>query len=111
MSTQRIADDRDAMATANVYSLIARLWLREIDAEWIERLNEPELGLMVFKTQGDPERLLSHEVLLMQNVDRVFDNVVRKIICLAVNLAAASAATGHPHRKATWMMIPAIVLF
>ncbi|MBS0126010.1 2,3-epoxybenzoyl-CoA dihydrolase [Thetidibacter halocola] len=43
---------------------------RELDDAILHlRLNEPELGLMVFKTQGDPETLLAHEALLMANRD------------------------------------------
>ncbi|EBA09444.1 2,3-epoxybenzoyl-CoA dihydrolase [Sagittula stellata] len=49
-----------------------RSWMlraaRELDDAILHlRLNEPELGLMVFKTQGDPEKLLAHEALLMAN--------------------------------------------
>ena len=41
---------------------------RELDDAILHlRLNEPELGLMVFKTQGDPEKLLAHEALLMSD--------------------------------------------
>ena len=41
------------------------------------RLNEMELGLWVFKTQGDPERLLAHEKLLADNTDHWLANEVR----------------------------------
>jgi len=41
------------------------------------RLNEMELGLWVFKTQGDPERLLAHEKLLADNADHWLANEVR----------------------------------
>lgn len=40
------------------------------------RLNEMELGLWVFKTQGDPERLLAHEKLLADNADHWLANEV-----------------------------------
>ncbi|SMX50200.1 2,3-epoxybenzoyl-CoA dihydrolase [Maliponia aquimaris] len=50
----------------------ARAWMlrlaRELDDAILHlRLNEPELGLMVFRAQGDPEVLAGHEQLLMDN--------------------------------------------
>ncbi len=33
------------------------------------RLNAPELGVLIFTTQGDPERVLAHEALLLDNAD------------------------------------------
>ena len=42
------------------------------------RLNEMELGLWVFQTQGDPELLLAHEALLAANVDHWLANEVRQ---------------------------------
>ena len=41
------------------------------------RLNEMELGLWVFKTKGDSERLLAHEKLLADNADHWLANEVR----------------------------------
>lgn len=34
---------QDLTATANVYSLLARLWLSEVDSEWLEQLNRSDL--------------------------------------------------------------------
>ena len=42
------------------------------------RLNEMELGLWVFQTQGDPELLLAHEALLAANADHWLANEVRQ---------------------------------
>ena len=42
------------------------------------RLNELELGLWAFQTQGDPELLLAHEALLAANVDHWLANEVRQ---------------------------------
>ncbi len=41
------------------------------------RLNEAECGLWVLKTQGDPERLMAHEVLLAENTDHWLAREVR----------------------------------
>ena len=38
------------------------------------RTNENELGLWVFKTQGDPEKIAAHEALLMGNSDHWLAN-------------------------------------
>ena len=42
------------------------------------RLNEMELGLWAFQTQGDPELLLAHEALLAANADHWLANEVRQ---------------------------------
>jgi len=43
---------------------------RELDDAILHlRLNEMELGLLVFRTQGDPEALLAHEAVLLENKD------------------------------------------
>ena len=42
------------------------------------RLNEMELGLWVFQTQGDPELLLAHEALLAANANHWLANEVRQ---------------------------------
>lgn len=41
------------------------------------RLNEMDLGLWVIRTQGDPDLLLQHEVLLAENADHWLANEVR----------------------------------
>ncbi|WP_370223064.1 2,3-epoxybenzoyl-CoA dihydrolase [Pararhodobacter marinus] len=43
---------------------------REFDDAILElRLNEMELGLVVFRTQGDPEAVLAHEAFMLANKD------------------------------------------
>jgi benzoyl-CoA-dihydrodiol lyase len=43
---------------------------REFDDAILElRLNEMELGLVVFRTQGDPEAVLTHEAFMLANQD------------------------------------------
>ena len=50
---------------------------RELDDAILHlRLNEVELGLLVFRTQGDPERVLAHEALLLDNADHWLANEV-----------------------------------
>jgi benzoyl-CoA-dihydrodiol lyase len=50
---------------------------RELDDAILHlRLNELELGLIVFKTQGDPERVQAHEDLLLNNKDHWLANEV-----------------------------------
>ena len=50
---------------------------RELDDAILHlRLNEIELGLLVFKTQGDPALFAAHEALLMDNKDHWLANEV-----------------------------------
>ncbi len=50
---------------------------RELDDAILHlRLNEMELGLLVFRTQGDPELLASHEALLTSNKDHWLANEI-----------------------------------
>ncbi|MEO0380528.1 MAG: 2,3-epoxybenzoyl-CoA dihydrolase, partial [Pseudomonadota bacterium] len=52
---------------------------RELDDAILHlRLNEVELGLLAFRTQGDPEQLLAHEALLLGNADHWLANEVLK---------------------------------
>ena len=52
---------------------------RELDDAILHlRLNERELGLIVLRTQGDPERVLEHEKLLLDNADHWLANEVLK---------------------------------
>ena len=52
---------------------------RELDDAILHlRLNEIELGLLVFRTQGDPEQVLAHEALLLGNPDHWLANEVLK---------------------------------
>lgn len=50
---------------------------RELDDAILHlRLNEMELGLLVFRTQGDPELLAAHEALLTANKDHWLANEI-----------------------------------
>ena len=52
---------------------------RELDDAILHlRLNEMELGLLVFRTQGDPERFAAHEAVLLGNSDHWLANEVLK---------------------------------
>ncbi|MFV0514439.1 MAG: 2,3-epoxybenzoyl-CoA dihydrolase [Jhaorihella sp.] len=43
---------------------------RELDDALLHlRLNERQVGLVVFRTQGDPERVAAHEAFLLKNAD------------------------------------------
>src|SRR5256885_7757493 len=45
------------------------------------------------------------------DMDRVFHDVIAKVVCDAVGDSGFGAAAGHPNRKATRMMVAAIVVF
>ena len=50
---------------------------RELDDAILHlRLNERETGLLVFRTQGDPEAVLAHEKLLLDNADHWLANEI-----------------------------------
>ncbi len=63
----------DAPASiAEVHAQGASAWLlrlaRELDDTILHlRLNEPEVGVLVFKSNGDPEKVLAHEKLVADN--------------------------------------------
>ena len=62
---------------ANTYLL--RL-ARELDDAILHlRLNELELGLLIFRSQGDHEKLVAHENLLLQNADHWLVNEVLQL--------------------------------
>ena len=59
----------------------AEAWMlraaRELDDAILHlRLNEMELGTLVFRTQGDPEKVLAHEALMLANKDHWLANEV-----------------------------------
>ncbi|WP_371037910.1 2,3-epoxybenzoyl-CoA dihydrolase [Rhodosalinus sp. FB01] len=61
-------------AMADLHAEGARGWMlraaRELDDAILHlRLNEPELGLLVLRTQGDPEKVTAHEALLLAHED------------------------------------------
>ncbi len=52
---------------------------REVDDAILHlRVNEIAIGLLVFRTQGDPARLLAHEALLLEHSDHWLANEVLK---------------------------------
>ncbi|WP_300584823.1 2,3-epoxybenzoyl-CoA dihydrolase [Marivita sp.] len=52
---------------------------RELDDAILHlRLNEMEVGLLVFRTVGDPEQVTAHEALLLDNADHWLANEVLK---------------------------------
>ena len=52
---------------------------RELDDAVLHlRMNEMDLGLLIFRTQGDPETLIAHEALLLDNADHWLANEVLK---------------------------------
>lgn len=52
---------------------------RELDDAILHlRLNEPELGLLVFRSQGDSSKVTAHEALLLANADHWLANEVLK---------------------------------
>ncbi|WP_238372933.1 2,3-epoxybenzoyl-CoA dihydrolase [Heliomarina baculiformis] len=70
--------DMDAMQSQGSDAYILRL-ARELDDAILHlRLNERELGLVVFTTQGDPELLAAHEKLLHDNADHWLANETLK---------------------------------
>jgi benzoyl-CoA-dihydrodiol lyase len=70
--------DADALQAQGDQAWILRA-ARELDDAILHlRLNERELGLIVLRTQGDPERVLEHEKLLLDNADHWLANEVLK---------------------------------
>jgi benzoyl-CoA-dihydrodiol lyase len=76
--------DADAPADMDAFTAEgAEAWMlraaRELDDAILHlRLNEMDQGLLVFRTQGDPETLAAHEKLLMDNPDHWLANEVLK---------------------------------
>ncbi len=69
-------DDMDAFTAQGDQAYLLRL-ARELDDAILHlRLNEMELGLLVFRTQGDPEAFLAHEKLLTSSRDHWLANEV-----------------------------------
>jgi benzoyl-CoA-dihydrodiol lyase len=74
----------EADAPADVDALVdqgAEAWIlraaRELDDAILHlRNNEKELGLIEFQTQGDPEKVVAHEALLLANKDHWLANEI-----------------------------------
>jgi benzoyl-CoA-dihydrodiol lyase len=69
--------DMDAFAAQGDQAYMLKLCRELEDAILHLRLNEMEIGLWVFRTQGDPEKLAAHEALLAENADHWLANEVR----------------------------------
>lgn len=68
--------DMDAFLTAGADAYMLRL-ARELDDAILHlRLNEREAGLLLFRSQGDPESLLAHEAQLHASADHWLANEV-----------------------------------
>ncbi len=68
--------DMDTFTAQGADAYLLRL-ARELDDAILHlRNNEKELGLLVFRTQGDPEHFLAHEALLLQNAGHWLANEV-----------------------------------
>ncbi|UOA28465.1 2,3-epoxybenzoyl-CoA dihydrolase [Pseudosulfitobacter sp. DSM 107133] len=70
--------DMDAFTAQGDAAYMLRLARQLDDAILHLRLNEMEAGLLVFRTQGDPEGFAAHEALLMDNADHWLANEVLK---------------------------------
>ena len=70
--------DMEAFSAQGAEAYMLRL-ARELDDAILHlRLNEMELGLWSFETQGDADKLLAHEALLLENADHWLANEVLK---------------------------------
>ena len=70
--------DMDALQAQGAEAYLLRM-AREFDDALLHlRLNEREVGLMVFRTQGDADMLLAHEELLLANKDHWLANEILK---------------------------------
>ncbi|GGF43377.1 benzoyl-CoA-dihydrodiol lyase [Mameliella alba] len=69
--------DMDAFAAQGDQAYMLKLCRELEDAILHLRLNEMEIGLWIFRTQGDPEKLAAHEALLAENADHWLANEVR----------------------------------
>ena len=68
--------DMDAFTAQGAEAYMLRL-ARELDNAILHlRLNEREAGLLLFRSQGDPNRFLAHEALLRENADHWLANEV-----------------------------------
>ena len=68
--------DADALVEAGAAAWVLRA-ARELDDAILHlRLNEPELGTIVFRSQGDPARVVAHEAMLLANRDHWLANEI-----------------------------------
>ncbi len=64
--------DMDAFVAQGDQAYMLKLARELEDAILHLRLNEQELGVMVFRTQGDPQKVIAHEKAVMDNRDNWF---------------------------------------
>ncbi|WP_299652267.1 2,3-epoxybenzoyl-CoA dihydrolase [uncultured Tateyamaria sp.] len=69
--------DVEALVEAGDQAYILRLARELEDAVLHLRLNEMEAGLWVIRSQGDPEAVLAHEALVLENPDHWLCNEIR----------------------------------
>jgi benzoyl-CoA-dihydrodiol lyase len=68
----------EALHAEGAQSYLLRM-ARELDDAILHlRLNEREIGLLVFRTQGDSEKVLAHETFLLENSDFWLSNEILK---------------------------------
>ena len=80
--TLKGADQPAPTSPAEIEALGDQFYLlrlaRELDDAILHlRLNEAELGLWVFRTQGDPEAVLAHEAVVLDHPDHWLCNEIR----------------------------------
>lgn len=76
-------------------------------------VGESEVSTLVFK--GQPfmvnPKAVQHGCVEIVDVNWFFSHVVTEVICFAVDDARPNPTTGHPLRKASWMVITTVIGF
>ncbi|MEO0830487.1 MAG: benzoyl-CoA-dihydrodiol lyase, partial [Pseudomonadota bacterium] len=92
--------DMEAFQAQGDQAYLLRLCRELEDAILHLRLNEMELGLWVFRSQGDPELVAAHEALLASNTDHWLANEVRhywKRVLKRIDVTSRSLAAFIEH--------------
>ncbi len=77
--TEDAPDDMDAFTAEGAQAWMLRC-ARELDDAILHlRTNEDQLGLIEFQTQGDPEKVIAHEALLLAHPDHWLANEVLQL--------------------------------
>ena len=94
------AADMDAFVAEGDAGWMLRL-ARELDDALLHlRLNETEMGIMIFRSSGDPKTVLAHEKLLLDNADHWLANEVLlywKRLLKRVDMTARTLVTEIEH--------------
>ena len=94
------AADMDAFVAEGDAGWMLRL-ARELDDALLHlRLNETEMGIMIFRSSGDPKAVLAHEKLLLDNADHWLANEVLlywKRLLKRVDMTARTLVTEIEH--------------